>query len=338
MLVKDINVSECCNFMDVEELNKVEGEYLIKIGKLYDFNPDDLSYVGGIENHVYSFSKNKKEYFLRIGDNKHMSFELVEAEIDWVVYLTENDVPAVKPIQSTNGRYIEKVKKKEGHLNVVIFEKAKGKHLDHRNPQNWSDEIIIDFGKITGKMHALAKNYQVKSSKRYDFQPSLDIKNMLKNEDKEIVEVISKIFHEAENLPKDKNGYGLVHGDLHTGNFFVDNNRISTILDFDRTCYKWFISELAVALFYPLYATQLNKDKEKQIEFVKSFIPLFMEGYNTENTLDSFWMEKIDLFIKVRHAILYMYLPPQLNHLKEENGLRLKNDDYLNTQEIIKEL
>jgi Ser/Thr protein kinase RdoA (MazF antagonist) len=324
--------------MNDEGENIVAKEYLSKIGNLYDFNSNELSYVGGIENHVYSFTKDDQEYFVRIGDSKHMLFEFVEAEIDWVVYLTENDVPTVKPIQSMNGRYIEKVEKEEGYLNVVIFEKAIGKHLDHRNPQNWSDEIIINFGKITGKMHALAKNYQAKSSKRYEFQPSLDIKNMLKNEDIEIVEVITKTFHEAESLPKDKSGYGLVHGDLHSGNFFVEDNRISTILDFDRTCYKWFISELAVALFYPLYATHLSKDKEKQIEFVRRFIPLFMKGYNTENEIDSFWMEKIDLFVKVRHAILYMYLPPQFDHMREEQKKRLKEDDYLDIQEILKEL
>jgi len=322
--------------MNDEGSNRVPEEFLAKIGKLYDFNPDVLSYVGGIENHVYSFSKANQEYFVRIGDSRHMSFELVEAEIDWVVYLTKNEVPAVKPIQSTNGRFIEKVEKDNGHLNVVVFEKAKGKHLDHGNPQDWTDEIIMEYGRITGKMHSLAKNYQAKTSKRYEFQPSLDIRYMLKDEEEEIVERITEIFSEVESLPKDKDGYGLVHGDLHTGNFFVENDEISAILDFDRTCYKWFISEVAVALFYPLYATQLSKNKEKQIEFVKCFLPLFMEGYNSENTLESKWMEKIDIFIKVRHAILYMYLPPQLNHVKEEQGQRLKDDNCLNIQEILR--
>ena len=315
--------------------NRISEKYLTEIGTLYDFNPSDLSYVGGMENHVYSFSKNNQEYFVRIGDSKHMSFELVEAEIDWVVHLVNNKVPAVKPIQSTNERLIEKVEKDNGYLNVVGFEKAEGEHLDHGNPQDWSDEIIIEYGRTTGRMHSLAKNYQAKSSKRYNFQPSLAIKYMLKNEEPEIIERIAEIFHKVENLPKDKEGYGLVHGDLHTGNFFVENNKVSAILDFDRTCYKWFISEVAVALFYPLYATQLSKKKEKQIEFVKQFLPLFMKGYSSENNLDSKWMEKIDDFIKVRHAILYMYLPPQFNHEKEEQGRRLKEDDYLNIQDIL---
>jgi Ser/Thr protein kinase RdoA (MazF antagonist) len=316
--------------MNNQEPEKVPKEYLTKIGEVYDFYPNDLTYVGGMENHVYSVSKNNQEYFVRIGDSRHMSFELVEAEIDWVVYLVENGVPAVKPIQSSNGKYIEKIEREQGYLNVVVFEKARGEHT-----QKWSDEIIVAFGKTVGKMHALAKNYQAKQSKRYHFQPSLSIEHMLKNEEEDIVEIIQKHFQEAEELPKGREEYGLVHGDLHAGNFFVENNNISAILDFDRTCYKWFISELAVALFYPLYATQMANDKEKQIEFVKRFVRLYMKGYNTENSLDPIWLEKIDLFIKVRHAILYMYLPPQFEHLRGEQKRRLREDDYINIQEII---
>jgi Ser/Thr protein kinase RdoA (MazF antagonist) len=321
--------------MNNQVSENVPKEYLLEIGKMYDFDHNNLSYIGGMENHVYSFSKNNQEYFVRIGESKHMSFELVEAEIDWVVYLVNNEVPAVKPIQSINERFIEKVEKHAGYLNVVVFEKAKGKHLDHGNPQNWSDRIIKEYGKMTGRMHSLAKNYQAKTSKRYEFQPSLDIKYMLKDEEEELVERIIEIFQEVESLPKDKEGYGLVHGDLHTGNFFVENDEISAILDFDRTCYKWFISEIAVALFYPLYATRLSNNQEKQIKFAKRFLPLFMKGYNSQNTLESKWMDKIDVFIKTRHAILYMYLPPQMNHLKEEQGQRLKADNYLNIQEIL---
>ena len=321
--------------MNNQVSEEVPKKYLLEIGKVYDFDPNNLSYVGGIENHIYSFSRNNQEYFVRIGESKHMSFELVEAEMDWIVYLVNNKIPSVKPIQSMNERYIEKVEKDEGHLNVVVFEKAEGKHLDHSNPQNWTDDIITEYGRITGRMHSLAKNYQAKSSKRYEFQPSLDIKYMLKGEENQIVKIITEIFHEVESLPKDKNGYGLVHGDFHTGNFFVENDKISAILDFDRTCYKWFISEIAVALFYPLYATHLSKNQEKQIKFVKRFFPLFMKGYNSQNSLDSKWMKKIDIFIKTRHAILYMYLPPQLDHMKEEQGQRLKEDNYINIQEIL---
>ncbi len=86
-----------------------------------------------------------------------MTFNLVEAEIDWVVYLSEHGIPAVKAIQSKNQKYIEKVETDDGHLNVVVFEKARGEHLEHRKSQNWSDEVILDYGRALGKMYSLAK-------------------------------------------------------------------------------------------------------------------------------------------------------------------------------------
>jgi Ser/Thr protein kinase RdoA (MazF antagonist) len=324
--------------MNDQETGKIPIKYLNRIGDLYGFDPDILSYVGGFENRVYSFSKNNQEYFLRIGDSKHMAFDLVKAEIDWVVYLAGNNIPVVKPVLSENGNYIEKVEIDDGYLNVVLFEKAKGEHLDHRNPQNWSDELIMEYGRTTGKMHALSKSYEVNESKRYEFKPALDIEYLLKNEDKRTISIISNHFQEIEKLPKDKEGYGLVHGDLHTGNFFVQDDKITALLDFDRTCYKWFISEIAVALYYPLYLTHLKENKEEQKKFVKRFLPLYMKGYETENKLDSLWMEKIDIFIKVRDAILFMYFPPGRNGFKKEVKQRITEDSYLDIQEILKSM
>ncbi|MFW9986731.1 MAG: phosphotransferase enzyme family protein, partial [Candidatus Odinarchaeota archaeon] len=146
---------------------------------------------------------------------------------------------------------------------------------------------------------------------------------------------ISKLFQEIESLPKDEEAYGLVHGDLHTGNFFVENDRITALLDFDRTCYKWFVSEIAVALYYPLYNTLLNQSRNAQEEFVKKFLPLFMKGYEEENTLDSVWMKKLNIFIQVRDVILFMYLPKELKDFKKNHRLRiLGKEPYVDVQKI----
>ncbi|MHA2295082.1 MAG: phosphotransferase enzyme family protein [Candidatus Hodarchaeales archaeon] len=112
-----------------------------------------------------------------------------------------------------------------------------------------------------------------------------------------------------EKLPKTKDSFGLIHSDLHAGNFLVENNRITTILDFDRACYKWFISDIAVALYYPLYMSQLIESQKAQKEFVSYFLPLFCEGYESENKLEPIWKDELNTFIGVRDAVLYMYLP-----------------------------
>jgi Ser/Thr protein kinase RdoA (MazF antagonist) len=49
------------------------------------------------------------------------------------------------------------------------------------------------------------------------------------------------------SLPTPVDGYGLLHTDLHHGNFFVDEGRI-TAFDFDDIGYNWFASDIAVLL------------------------------------------------------------------------------------------
>ncbi|MDO8056390.1 MAG: phosphotransferase [Candidatus Hermodarchaeota archaeon] len=321
--------------MNNPESEKVPKKYLNQICALYGVKTEELAYVGGIENFVYSYQKDNQDFFLRIGHSKHMTFDLVQAELDWVSYLVDKGVPAVKPIESVNERILEKVITDDGYLNIVAFEKAIGEHLDNGNPQNWSDEIIKDYGRIVGKMHALSKDYKAKEAKRYQFKPSLDINWLLKGEDREVINRITKLFQETESLPKDEEAYGLVHGDLHIGNFFVKNNRITALLDFDRTCYKWFVSEIAVALYYPLYHTPLNQSRNAQEEFVKEFLHLFMKGYEEENTLDSMWMKKLIVFIQVRDAILFMYLPQEMEHFKKNHRLRILGEEpYIDVQKI----
>jgi Ser/Thr protein kinase RdoA (MazF antagonist) len=308
-------------------------KHLVEIGKRYGIIPQDLKFVGGFENSVYSFSKNKQDFFLRIGNSKHMTSSLVEAEIDWVHFLVERGVPAVKPVTSVNEQQVEMVSIDNESYNIVAFEKAEGDHVDHRNPLSWNSEMVRDWGKVIGKMHSVTKDYKPRSSRRYEFNPGLD-SFLYKKESKEIRNYIDGLFQQLCELPKTRDTYGLVHSDIHTGNFFVKDNKISTILDFDRACYKWFISEIAIALFYPLYLTQLRSEVDSQKKFVGEFLPIFLEGYETENNLKSEWFSYLDLFLRIRDAILLMYAPNE-DWRKPLRSRMIGKEPYLDVLELI---
>ena len=170
-----------------------------------------------------------------------MTLDLVTAEIDWVVYLRDKDVPAVKPLKSDTGAYVETIGNGNDSYNVVAFEKADGDQLDFGDPKSWNDSVVRDWGKTIGRMHSVAKFYKPKSSQRYEFKPELDLP-LIKRESKKVTNSISDLFKRMHELPKGREVYGLVHSDIHVGNFFIKNDKISAILDFDRACYKWFIS------------------------------------------------------------------------------------------------
>lgn len=161
-------------------------------------------------------------------------------------------------------------------------------------------------------MHSLAKNYIPGESKRYRFYIPLDlVKRLLPSESEDVINKVAAITGELGNLPKSKDSYGLIHSDLHIGNFMIDDtNKITALLDFDRCCYKWFIADIAVTLYYPLYMTNVLVDKpDAQKEFIDYFMPLLWEGYEKENKLDQSWKEKIGAFITLRDAVLLMYAP-----------------------------
>jgi Ser/Thr protein kinase RdoA (MazF antagonist) len=277
----------------------------------YGVASNELSFAGGMENAVYSYQKDSKTIFLRFGHSSHMTFDLVTAEIDWMVYLLEKKVPVVKPVKSENGIYVERIGKRKDSYNVVAFEKAEGEQLDFGDPKSWNDSIVRNWGRTIGRMHSVSKDYKPTSARRYEFHPEFDL-SLIRREDMKVRESVSKLFQRMHELPKGRQEYGLVHSDIHVGNFFVKDDKISAILDFDRACYKWFISEIAIALYYPLYVTTLRNDAAEQREFASRFLPTFLEGYNNENTLDSKWLERLSMFMQVRDAILFMYLPPSV--------------------------
>ncbi|MFX0054175.1 MAG: phosphotransferase enzyme family protein [Candidatus Hermodarchaeota archaeon] len=277
----------------------------------YGVASNELNFVGGMENAVYSYQKNGQTVFLRFGHSSHMTLDLVIAEIDWVVYLLEKNVPVIKPVKSENGIYVERIGKGKDSYNVVAFEKAEGEQLDFGDPKSWNDSVVRDWGRTIGRMHSVTKEYKPKSARRYEFHPELDL-SLIKRGDKKVREKVSKLFQRMHELPKGREEYGLVHSDIHVGNFFVKDNKLSAILDFDRACYKWFISEIAIALYYPLYVTTLRNDADEQREFASRFLPTFLEGYKNENTLNAKWLDQLEMFMQVRDAILFMYLPPSV--------------------------
>jgi Ser/Thr protein kinase RdoA (MazF antagonist) len=210
---------------------------------------------------------------------------------------------------------------------VVAFEKADGHQLDFGNPKSWNDSVIRDWGKTIGRMHSVTKNFEPKLTRRYEFHPELDM-HLVKKESKKVRERIRLLFQRMHELPKNQETYGLVHSDIHVGNFFVKNEKISAIFDFDRACYKLFTSEIAVALYYPLYVTTLRHNTAEQKEYASRFLPIFLEGYNSENKLSSSWFEHLDMFMQVRDVILFMYMPPGVpEEVKERFRRRILGKD-----------
>ncbi|MHA2029511.1 MAG: phosphotransferase enzyme family protein [Candidatus Kariarchaeaceae archaeon] len=185
-----------------------------------------------------------------------------------------------------------------------------GEIINFQEPLNWDPELIINWGRLLGKTHSLAKEYTVNEFKRYNFfLPDSLIDNILPDDEPDVITKIKKLHRKISSLTKETDGYGIIHSDLHPGNFLVRNKQIVGVFDFDRTCYKWFIADIAIALFYPLFQSPIRESLEDQKKFVDVFLPKLLQGYEIENKLETDWYTKLPDFIRLRDAVLYLYLP-----------------------------
>ena len=103
-------------------------------------------------------------------------------------------------------------------------------------------------------------------------------------------------------LPRAEEGYGLIHADLHGGNFFVDvASGDITVFDFDDCCYGWYAMDVAMALFDMLVVYPRSEERA----FARAFLRTYLKGYNGEHRLSGFWIEQIPDFLKLLEIGVY---------------------------------
>ena len=136
------------------------------------------------------------------------------------------------------------------------------------------------------------------------------------------------LLGELKSLPRDKDSFGLIHGDFNDGNFTVDyaNGNI-TVFDFDDSCHFWFMYEIASAWEGGIGRAMFRGLSERK-SFMKHYMEQVMEGYNRENSLSDEWLERLPLFIKliqVEEFLHYaLYLDEQDAELQGELNYKIK--------------
>ncbi|MFH1701682.1 MAG: phosphotransferase [Candidatus Zixiibacteriota bacterium] len=284
-----------------------EEDILAAVLKYFSIEKSDLKRLGSFESFVYEFERNNQDYILKITHSLHRDENQIMGELDWTNYLSDNGISVARPIQSVNNKWVERVDVDDSYFLIYAFEKVNGHHIGE---DDWDDSLIIKWGKITGRMHALTKIYK---PTRPEFK-RIDVFNdgfynwrnidLEKYKFPEVLKRCHEVIDDMKQLPKDDNSFGLIHTDLHSWNFYV-NNRDMTIFDFDDCAYNWFAHDIAIPLFYEL---QSNRFEPRDAAFARRFFRNFMEGYSSENQIDTDWLSHIPLFMKMREIDCFLIL------------------------------
>ncbi|MCM3690078.1 phosphotransferase enzyme family protein [Neobacillus niacini] len=279
--------------------------------------------LGDFENYVFEVYLEEKPMILRITHSSHRSKDEILAELDWINYLHEQGVYCPAVFTSSKNQLIETLPGDDGSsFYACLFSKVPGNPVKIKSNE-FNEQLFIAWGKAIGQMHSVTKDYMprkhVKLRPSWEEEELLDIENYVPKEN-EIIKNTKLLIKELELLSRSKENFGLIHSDIHSGNFFYDGESVH-IFDFDDCSYHWFASDIAIPLYYSiLYGYQDVSERERE-QFAMNFLAHFIKGYEHYNALPCGWEEQLPLFFRLRDVTLYSVLHKKISPEERDENI-----------------
>lgn len=279
--------------------------------KLAQVDVGEIKLIRAFENFVYAFPFGNQQRILRITHNSHRSLPQVLAELDFIDHLANGGVSIACVLPNVEGKLASVINANDGSQFIVaIFMKANGVGAEGFD---FTPEVLHSWGRVLGQMHHQTKSYKPDNwvVPRYQWYEDPLVKNGLTNPQlSEKAKLrLGALIERIKALPITKETFGLIHSDLHQGNFFVHYNLV-TAFDFDDCCYQYFVHDIAIALYYAL---RRGYNGMNQKDFVGYFLKHLMKGYQLENSLSPQWIEELPLFLELRSFVLHEVLTQKLD-------------------------
>lgn len=264
----------------------------------------EVSLISNTENTIFKIeTENGSLIVARFTEIDHRSINDVEAEVHWLDYLKKNNINLAFPIADLNGNLVQSLNIENKTVTVVFFNWAQGKLLDRGS--RWASKQFEEIGSYLGRLHFLSKGYiPAKEYKRYKWNDTQQIKS--------IYHYLPETYHKEadaslkwiQSLSASSESFGLVHADLHGGNFHVHDKKLVSF-DFDDCCYHFFSYDLAIPIF-DVFQNNNNwnmSDREKENVLASLFI-----GYEENNELSVIWKKRVKCFVRYRRLELMSWV------------------------------
>lgn len=293
-------------------------ELLVQAAKRFGADATNAIKRGDFENYVYEVRKEDRPYMLRMTHSTHRSKEQVLAELEWVNDLHARGLHVSKNHISLQGELVEEIPLQNGTFFVCLFDKAPGVSA-YELKDEFTSEHIEAWGEITAKFHLAASEYKVLNGTRHAWHEDnlIEIEKWIDVQaDKALVHLNKKVVQELRNLPTTQDVYGIIHSDIHQGNFFIHGKELH-VFDFDDTMYFHYIHDVSIPLYYTVWAKYRNEPLEVRTEKGMEFFHHFLRGYTRIRPLEKAWLERIPLYLTLRDLTLYAVFHQKVDFEKE---------------------
>lgn len=266
---------------------------------------DHLELLGDFENYVYAVPLAGTPAVLRLTHVSHRSADEIRAELHWLAYLAECGAGVARPLRSARGARLEELPTAGGAFFAVAFARAPGETVtDATAAELWNDALFREWGRTVGEQHRLTRDYAPapdRPRRRQWYQDDLLVNRHLPPAKQAAHRRLQALVTRLRALPRERDAYGLIHSDVHPGNFTVHRGRL-TVFDFDDTEYNYFVHDIAMALYYALWRLP---DGESREAFAARFLTSFLAGYrDAAPTPPAAQLAAFPWFLQLRDAVL----------------------------------
>lgn len=208
-----------------------------------------LKYYRISSNAIYPFKYEGKTQLLRYAPKSEKMKSNIEAELDFITYLRNNQYGVLEAVQSNRGEELVEVYTPWGEYYASVFKCVPGTQIINTDCSN---DIIFSYGKALGRLHHLSNQYTTNKSRRWSYIDVLDwVEDVLRRfpEEEAVLMEVEILRDYFASIPKSERNYGLVHYDFEFDNVFYDEETKScNVIDFDDAMYHWYAMDIVQAL------------------------------------------------------------------------------------------
>ena len=299
----------------------------------YRTTPEALAHFGGgrddSDGIVYAYPYEGSSRLLKVmaivEKDQQRGLFCLDERLHFMRYLGENGAPVVFPLASPQGHLYE-THAADGYLWVAYsMDIAPG---ESKPFHTWDEGLFRTWGQAVGRMQRLAQQYP-------SWEASVDSTgNSFLTwaeewqgfydwcADEQVRSQWLKIGERLKTLPRTRSDFGFIHNDPHIANLLAtEDGGTVTMIDFDVANHHWFVNDIAIACQSILFSHSGGmerpvQDRRKLMDFLRCFL----EGYERENRLAPFWLERLDLFIAYRRILLFIAMRGWLQSQPETNA------------------
>lgn len=223
----------------------------------YDLEWNRIELIGLSDNFTFRVETAAAGSFLLRIHGERFSREEILSELEWTRYLNQTAGFVVpQGLASSSGGYILEIGSEERRLAwATVMHWVEGAPVEGNLP----DDYIFRMGEMLAGMHVAstpfvpsagftrpvwgADSFELEWSKLEAHHAVM----VMEEQWKLYQAAAAKIRADLEAMQPDASSYGLIHGDLHSGNIVFDQGQPRAI-DFGRCGYGYFLYDMAAAL------------------------------------------------------------------------------------------